>query len=337
MAVDLSVFERQKTVLDQQQLQEAFNQKKQMMKLQELATVAELQKAMQPKEFDIGKVGEQAFIKASQGLPLSPIEASSLQYLDAKTPTTTFNPVTGGREEKPSLLQRAGVSMNQTQAIPAQNQPKLTQEQNKQVIDIFEGGTPAQPVNLTTPSPQDSYKSAMDDELKSAAGNPKLQQTIREKYVTTPEQIFTRENTLRDEFDAQTKTYKTIKSAFDKIQNTSDNAAGDLSLLYQYNKLLDPESVVRESEFATVASSGSLGQRIQGAAQKIATGERLTPEQRTQFKAESQNILNSQGESYGATKNRYEDISKRNRVNPANVIPDYNPNQTDYKSKYGLK
>lgn len=43
MAVDLSVFERQKSVLDQQQLQEAFNLKKAAMQMQ-------MQKAMQPEQ-----------------------------------------------------------------------------------------------------------------------------------------------------------------------------------------------------------------------------------------------------------------------------------------------
>ena len=266
-------------------------------------------------ELDIGKMGEQAFIKAAQGMPLDSNETAALQYLDAKSPTAAFNPVTGVMEQKPSFLERANIGVVK-QPLPTQ---KMTRDDANKIIDVFGGDSAPAP----QPTPEDNYNSAMNDELKKAAGNPKLQQTIREKYVTTPEQIFTRENTLRDEFGNLTKNYRTIKSAYDKIQNTSDNAAGDLSLLYQYNKLLDPESVVRESEFATVASSGSLGQRLQGAMQKLATGERLTPEQRAQFKAEAENILGSQGESYKSTKTQYEDISKRNRVNPANVIPDY--------------
>jgi hypothetical protein len=48
MAVDLSVFGKQKTIVDQQQLQEAFRLKKQMAQLQELGAMAQLQKALQP-------------------------------------------------------------------------------------------------------------------------------------------------------------------------------------------------------------------------------------------------------------------------------------------------
>jgi len=48
MAVDLSVFGRQKTVIDQQQLQAAFEAKKQAQQLQALGTVAALQQQLSP-------------------------------------------------------------------------------------------------------------------------------------------------------------------------------------------------------------------------------------------------------------------------------------------------
>jgi hypothetical protein len=46
--VDLSVFDRQRSIVDQQQLQEAFRMKKQMQQLQELGAMAELQKSFEP-------------------------------------------------------------------------------------------------------------------------------------------------------------------------------------------------------------------------------------------------------------------------------------------------
>lgn len=118
-------------------------------------------------EFDIGKVGEQAFIKASQGLPLDPTEASALQYLDAKSPTAVFNPVTGVMEQKPSLLQRAGIgSALKPQASPQQ---QYTPQQNAQVLDVFE--------------PQDEWGAKYQAQLDAAAGNPKLQQSIRQEMA----------------------------------------------------------------------------------------------------------------------------------------------------------
>ena len=48
MPVDLSVFGRQKSIVDQQQLQDAFNAKKQAQQLQALGTVAALQQQISP-------------------------------------------------------------------------------------------------------------------------------------------------------------------------------------------------------------------------------------------------------------------------------------------------
>lgn len=182
MAVDLSVFERQKTVLDQQQLQEAFNQKKQMMKLQELATVAELQKAMQPKEFDVDKIGKIAYVKAAQGLPLDANESASLQYITNKS--NSYNPVTGNMEQKikpPTPIN----GFTQSNGISAPNaKTAYTPQQNAGVIDVFEGDTPAQPVNLVMPQ-KDEWQLAYEAQLAAAKGNPKLQQSIKQDFAKT--------------------------------------------------------------------------------------------------------------------------------------------------------
>lgn len=99
-------------------------------------------------EFDIDKVGQQAFIKASQGIELNPTEASALQYLDAKSPTAAFNPITGVMEQKPSLLQRAGLgnAFNPQPARTGQPATQFTPQQNAQLLDVFE--PPAEPVVL---------------------------------------------------------------------------------------------------------------------------------------------------------------------------------------------
>jgi len=295
-----------------------------------MAQQAAVKKAMQPEKLDIEDLGKQAFVKAATGQPITAEEGAALQYLDSKSQNYSFNPVTGNLEQKPSLLDRAGVGAQVTppprNVSPAQARSMPTMSNN-----LVQAGTPegdAAMVELfggksKDATPQDNYDAAMQAELAKAAGNPKMQQEIKLKYVTTPEQIFTRENTLRDEFTNTTKDFRTIQDAYSKISSTSDSAAGDLSLLYQYNKLLDPGSVVRESEFATVASSGSLGQRLQGAAQRLLSGERLTPEQRQAFKEEAGRIYESQNQSYDRVKGIYKGLAERNRVNPQNVITDY--------------
>lgn len=134
---------------------------------------------------------------------------------------------------------------------------------------------------------------------------------------------FKRENTLRDEFNTLTKDFRTVQDAYSKITSTSDNGAGDMSLLYSYVKLLDPGSVVRESEFATAAASGSFGERVQGAVKSIVAGGRLPPSLRQEFITEAGRIYAGQKAGYDRTKQTYTDISTRAGADPKNVINDY--------------
>lgn len=106
---DLSVYDRLKgfnTLQDEAKknaLAEALSQ------AQIMSAIATAKKAAIP---DADKLGEQAFLKAAQGMPLTPQEDAALRFLDAKAPTSAFNPVTGVMEQKPSLLDRAGLNAN---------------------------------------------------------------------------------------------------------------------------------------------------------------------------------------------------------------------------------
>ena len=96
-----------------------------------------------------------------------------------------------------------------------------------------------------------------------------------------------------------------------------------MSLLYSYVKLLDPGSVVRESEFATAAASGSFGERVQGAMQRVISGQRLPPDLRNDFLREADNLYKSQQEGAKRIQQNYTDIATRMNLDPRNVITDY--------------
>jgi hypothetical protein len=131
------------------------------------------------------------------------------------------------------------------------------------------------------------------------------------------------ENQLRDEFNTLTKDFRTVTDAYTKIKNNSPTGAGDMSLLYNYVKLLDPGSVVRESEFATAASSGSYGERIQGLVQRVLTGERLPATLRADFIKEADKIYEGQKQGADRLKDGYEKLADKYGVDKSRVIVDY--------------
>jgi hypothetical protein len=134
---------------------------------------------------------------------------------------------------------------------------------------------------------------------------------------------FSNANTLRDEYTTLTQPFRQVQDAYTKIKGTGDTGAGDMSLLYSYVKMLDPGSAVKEGEFETAASSGSFGQRVQNAVQRVRTGGRLEPELRRSFLTEAEGLYKSQLAGANRIKNQYQDLAKRYSLNPQDVIVDY--------------
>lgn len=116
---------------------------------------------------------------------------------------------------------------------------------------------------------------------------------------------------LKAEFDAQpdkTKQSDSLRSevvdinkrlkfddtrgAFGRIIASNDGTpAGDLALIFNYMKLLDPGSVVREGEFATAQNATGVPMRVINLYNQLLSGERLNPAQRQNFTDQADKIF----------------------------------------------
>jgi hypothetical protein len=137
-----------------------------------------------------------------------------------------------------------------------------------------------------------------------------------------PKEQFARADKLRDEFNTQSKEFIGVANSYQRIIDSASDpsAAGDLSLIFNYMKVLDPGSTVREGEFATAQSSGSVPAQIVARYNKILSGERLAPEQRKDFVARAEKLYKGQETRW--TKNirgRYEKLAKDLGVDPGYV------------------
>jgi len=115
---------------------------------------------------------------------------------------------------------------------------------------------------------------------------------------------------LRNDYRQQpfVKNARTIDQAYQRIQDTEDNAVGDLSLIFAYMKMLDPESVVRETEFANAQNAAGVPDQIRNLFNRVAKGERLNPNQRAQFRAQAKRLAE------GARKQRQESNAEFRRL-----------------------
>lgn len=101
----------------------------------------------------------------------------------------------------------------------------------------------------------------------------------------------------------QVKEYQLAAIGLDKVRSAAKDpsAAGDLALVFGLMKTLDPTSTVREGEFANAQNATGVPERIRNMWNRTMTGERLAPEQRTEFVATAES-------QFGAYKRRAEPL-----------------------------
>lgn len=125
---------------------------------------------------------------------------------------------------------------------------------------------------------------------------------------------------LRKEYQSRpiVKDFNTIDSAFRNIQTVANkpDAAGDLSLIFSYMKLLDPQSTVREGEFANAQNAAGVPDQILNQYNKLKSGERLNPNQRAQFLGQAQNLYDSKKSQLEEIQSEFGSLANRAKVDP---------------------
>jgi hypothetical protein len=133
------------------------------------------------------------------------------------------------------------------------------------------------------------------------------------------------EISLQKEFNDLTKDYRQVRDAWGKIVASAQtpSAAGDLSLIFGYMKLLDPTSVVREGEFATAQNAGGIPDRIRAAYNRALSGERMSEPMRADFVDRGKKLYTQYTTDYQGVRRQYRGIAERYDLNPDNVTLDY--------------
>jgi hypothetical protein len=130
---------------------------------------------------------------------------------------------------------------------------------------------------------------------------------------------------LRKEFEdlPEVKGYKMAVPAYKSVVDAAkrNSTQADINLVYGIAKLYDPTSVVREGEYATVAKSPNIPEKIKGYAQYLAGGGRLTDAVKKQIVTEAQGRMQSYEGEFTAARTSYEDIARRAGGDPSLVFP----------------
>lgn len=104
------------------------------------------------------------------------------------------------------------------------------------------------------------------------------------------------------------KEYQGMETAFNQVNTAlnQETPIGDLAGATKIMKLMDPGSVVRESELALAMAAAGRMDLLKNLLNRAITGEKLTAKQRLDFKALSNELYAAAGQAYNQKRSEYE-------------------------------
>ena len=134
---------------------------------------------------------------------------------------------------------------------------------------------------------------------------------------------FKNERDLRNDFAGlpTTKAFNEVQSAYDQIQTAikSESPAGDLAAATKIMKILDPGSVVRESELGMAMAATGAMDRMQNYVQMTMSGQKLTPNQRKDFGDLATKLYTAAADRYDTSAKEYQGVATDYNLNPGRV------------------
>jgi hypothetical protein len=129
---------------------------------------------------------------------------------------------------------------------------------------------------------------------------------------------------LRGDFRSEPvyKAYQEVQSAHAQIKQSiaANSAIGDTAAATKIMKILDPTSVVRESELGMALAATGLLDKVMNYADLIIKGQRLNPQQRKDFAALADALYGESVKAYNAKRGEYQGIAERNQLSTDDVL-----------------
>jgi len=140
----------------------------------------------------------------------------------------------------------------------------------------------------------------------------------------TAQQRFQNTFSFAKNVEDNSKTFIGVRDASNRVEASAKDpsAAGDLSLIFNFMKILDPGSVVREGEFANAQNSAGIPERIRAKYNSVIAGERLSDKTRKDFLDRSRRLFTEQLESQVIFQSQQIDIAESFALDPFQAVPD---------------
>jgi hypothetical protein len=150
------------------------------------------------------------------------------------------------------------------------------------------------------------------DDYGSGFGGVNAETRLRQEFNSDP--------IVKEYKDVLTK-YNVMESAYSQAMSSNNVSAADQALITMFNKLMDPQSVVRESEYARTPQTVAIVNRAKGFAEKLtAGGAGITNDDRRAIIEMARLAKNAYEQKYGVQKSRYSQLAKSYGFDPRRII-----------------
>ena len=257
--------------------------------------------------------------EAAAPAPMQPLTGESVSTMEpAPAPApTAANPLANLSQQQRALIGGLGREKG-TQYLLEAMKPEATPENIKTLRALGLPVTLEGLRQLDKPEP-----SPAESRLLREAGMPVTLENIMQLRrsgatnvnvkvpvdMTSGQKGFENEMSLSKAFKQEPiyKDYSDMQSAFGQVVSSlsAGTPIGDVAGATKIMKLLDPGSVVRESELAIAMAASGRMDRLQNYFNNMMTGQKLTPTQRDDFKALANELYAAAGDAYNKKRNEY--------------------------------
>jgi len=230
-------------------------------------------------------------------------------------------PYSSGKQLKPTTLSR---NVGQRNPIGLDPSTKETIYQDLETMGMVHAdGTPYAPKGSLLPLTQSPFADPSHRPL-SPAENVRFKMQMRKEFEANP--VYKDYNNVVTQLGRMEKAIEENKTSKSKV-------AVDQALITIYNKMMDPTSVVRESEYARTPSDQALLNNLQGRAQKILTGGAgLTNSEREALIRMARGFGSVTSEIYNNEANYYRNLATESGFSPDEIV---RPKKYTYSPKQG--
>lgn len=237
--------------------------------------------------------------------------------LDPGTATTSFGVTLGGLIG-PDAFEKTFKSLDAQRAAPVELREKSAAATLKEIEAQYAPEKIAADLGLVGAQAEQSRAAAGASRAAAAKSNAEVAGI--NSALIPPEKRPELELKMRNEYASRTATYQDVKQAFGRVQASQESAAGDLALIFNYMKMLDPGSAVREGEFANAQNAASVPDRIRNMYNKLINGERLNTGQRKMFTSQAEALFKQAATGEKTIRTGLTRIATGYGLNPSNIF-----------------